>query len=135
MFLVFKSNQIEGDEYTIKKMKRINWVDFFMYLTLIITAFIGLSLNLLVEKLNQEMITMLFIVIMVVNCVYILFWTWKLVSYIIQRIKLIGEDDKMREDQRKVQEEINLKKQMGIDKIDQMIEQLNMLQRDIADKS
>jgi len=59
-----------------------------MYMTLIITAFLGLCLSLLQKDLNEDMMHMIFIMIFAINIMYILFWTFKTGKFMLKHMAM-----------------------------------------------
>jgi hypothetical protein len=56
IFLIFRQGQVVGESQKLLKLNELNWIDFWMYVTLILTAFIGLCLSLLKEDMNDNML-------------------------------------------------------------------------------
>lgn len=134
--MIFKSKQIEGDEYIIKKMKSINWVDFFMYITLIITAFLGLTLNLMAETVNEQTTNMFFIIILVVNILYLAFWGFKTFHFLYRRLTGAKRPRSTAPPTAAQQNDELMQKQiLGMEKIDKLIEQLDRMQNDLMELS
>lgn len=153
VFLAFKSGQERGDSKRLRKMKRLNLVDFWMHMTLCLSAYLALSLNLLVQNLTAEMISAIFVVLLVLNCLYVVFWAWKALRFTLKHMYLapywrplwkVLTCACLRDDRGLTQEELekeaaDLRQQQAetenMLKIDRLIEQLNAVQKEILEKS
>ena len=56
IFLIFRQGQVVGESQKLLKLNELNWIDFWMYITLILTAFVGLCLSLLKSDMNDNML-------------------------------------------------------------------------------
>lgn len=70
------------------KLRELNKIDFWMYMTLCLTAFLSLCLALLEAQLTTDVVLLLFILIFAVNVIYVVYWIFKVGRFALKHMAM-----------------------------------------------
>jgi hypothetical protein len=140
IFMIFRSGQVAAESQKIVKLQELNTIDFTMYLSLCLTGYV--SLVFIIFDLSLKIQKMLYLVILVVNVLYLVFWLFKVARYGLKHLKAtpklahiytcltcdyFGDQPKTREEKGKEMQELNDIEEIrnqDLEKIDILIEHL-----------
>jgi len=138
--MIFRSGQVSAESQKVVKLQELNTIDFSMYLTLCLTGYI--SLVFIIFDLDVKIEKMLYLVILVINVLYLFFWLFKVAKYGFKHLKAtpklahvyicltcdyFGEQPKTRQEKGKEMQELNEIEEIrnqDLEKIDILIEHL-----------
>ena len=95
IFLVCKNSQAFGNSERLRKLGDLNLVDFWMYLTLTVTALLSMCFVLLKDELKgwdvtteAKVTSFLYIMIFCINLLYVLYWVFTVFRYGLKHLRI-----------------------------------------------
>lgn len=138
--MIFRSGQVSAESQKVVKLQELNTIDFSMYLTLCLTGYASLAF--IIFDLDANIEKMLYLVILVINILYLCFWLFKVAKYGFKHLKstpalahiylcltcdFFGEQPTTRQEKGKEMQDLNELEEIrtkDLEKIDVLIEHL-----------